>query len=344
VKIGTLTLENKTILAPLAGITNLPFRLIAKEQGCALVCSEMISAYGLVRNSRKTVQMLASSPEEKPLSIQLFGADPDVMAEAAAMVEASGADVLDINFGCSVKKIIKIDAGAALMREPARAEALIKSVRSAVKIPFTIKIRTGWEKSGKQALHLAEVAEACGVDAIAVHPRTATQGFGGTAYWPLIAAVKQRVSIPVIGNGDIWSADDALNMIEETGCDFIMIGRGAIGNPWIFREVLARLDGRLLPPADLALRFDTMQRYLAATVEYFGEKQACFMMRSRLCWFVKGLPYSSKFREAIKQISSQRQALTLMQSYRDSIQAEEDLPDRGAADAGGGMRQATLQS
>lgn len=330
-KIGTLTLENKTILAPLAGITNLPFRLIAKEQGCALVCSEMISAYGLVRNSRKTVQMLASSPEEKPLSIQLFGVEPDVMAEAAAMVEASGADVLDINFGCSVKKIIKIDAGAALMREPAAAEALIKSVRSAVKIPFTIKIRTGWEKSGKQALHLAEVAEACGVDAIAVHPRTATQGFGGTADWPLIAAVKQRVSIPVIGNGDIWTADDALNMIEETGCDFIMIGRGAIGNPWIFREVQARLDGRSLPPADLALRFDTMQRYLAATVEYFGEKQACFMMRSRLGWFVKGLPYSSKFREAIKQISSQRQALTLMQSYRDSIQAEEDLPDRGAA-------------
>ena len=330
-KIGTLTLENKTILAPLAGITNLPFRLIAKEQGCALVCSEMISAYGLVRNSRKTVQMLASSPEEKPLSIQLFGVEPDVMAAAAAMVEASGADVLDINFGCSVKKIIKIDAGAALMREPAAAEALIKSVRSAVKIPFTIKIRTGWEKSGKQALHLAEVAEACGVDASAVHPRTATQGFGGTADWPLIAAVIQRVSIPVIGNGDIWTADDALNMIEETGCDFIMIGRGAIGNPWIFREVQARLDGRSLPPADLALRFDTMQRYLAATVEYFGEKQACFMMRSRLGWFVKGLPHSSKFREAIKQISSQRQALTLMQSYRDSIQAEEDLPDRGAA-------------
>jgi len=329
VKIGTLTLENKTILAPLAGITNLPFRLIAKEQGCALVCSEMISAYGLVRNSKKTVQMLASSPAEKPLSIQLFGVEPDVMAEAATMVEASGADVLDINFGCSVKKIIKIDAGAALMRSPAAAEALIKAVRNAVKIPFTIKIRTGWEKSGKQALHLAEVAEACGVDAIAVHPRTATQGFGGTADWPLIGAVKQRVSIPVIGNGDIWTAADALNMIEETGCDFIMIGRGAIGNPWIFREVQARLDGRSLPPADLALRFDTMQRYLAATVEYFGEKQACFMMRSRLGWFVKGLPYSSKFREAIKQISSQKQALALMQSYRDSIQAEEDLPDGG---------------
>jgi tRNA-dihydrouridine synthase B len=338
VKIGTLTLENKTILAPLAGITNLPFRLIVKEQGCALVCSEMISAYGLVRNSRKTVQMLASAPEEKPLSIQLFGADPDVMAAAAAMVEASGADVLDINFGCSVKKIIKIAAGAALMREPETAEALIKSVRRAVKIPLTIKIRTGWEKSGKQALHLAEVAEACGVDAIALHPRTATQGFGGTADWPLIAAVKQKVSIPVIGNGDIWTADDARNMIEETGCDFIMIGRGAIGNPWIFREVQARLNGRSLPPADLALRFDTMQRYLAATVEYFGEKQACFMMRSRLGWFVKGLPYSSKFREAIKQISSQRQALTLMQSYRDSIWAEEDLFDRGGTDVGVSMR------
>ena len=241
--IGRLILENQTILAPLAGITNLPFRLIARRAGCALVCSEMISANGLVRNSPKTIRMLASTPAEKPLAIQIFGSEPAMMAEAAAMVASSGADIVDINFGCSVKKIVKTGAGVALMRELPQATALIRAVRRAVEIPFTIKIRSGWEKSGQQAFELARVAQECGVDAIAVHPRTASQGFGGEADWPLIAAIKKTVSIPVIGNGDIFCADDALRMLMETGCDFVMIGRAAVGNPWIFKQVDARLKG-----------------------------------------------------------------------------------------------------
>jgi nifR3 family TIM-barrel protein len=242
-QIGSLTLENNTILAPLAGITNLPFRLLAKEAGCGMVCSEMISSHGLVYKSEKTLKMLDSTPEEKPLSIQLFGAKPDIMAEAAAIVESSGADVVDINFGCSVRKIIKTGSGAALMRTPELAEDLLKAVRRAIRIPLTIKIRSGWDASGEQALHISKVAENCGVDAVAVHPRTAGQLFGGRADWSIIAAVKTNVSIPVIGNGDIMSAADAVRMLDETGCDGVMIGRKAIGNPYIFSSVRARISG-----------------------------------------------------------------------------------------------------
>ena len=187
-QIGSVALKNKTILAPLAGITNLPFRLLAKEAGCALVCSEMASAHGLVNKSTKTEQLLDSLPEEKPLSVQIFGSDPQIMAEAARLVESFGADIIDINFGCSVKKIVKSGSGVALMRMPKTAEAVIKAVRNAVRIPLTIKLRTGWDPTGNQAFEISEIAQACGVDAIASHPRTATQGFSGNADWTIIAA------------------------------------------------------------------------------------------------------------------------------------------------------------
>jgi len=320
-KIGSLFLDNSTILAPLAGITNLPFRLIAKEAGCGLVCSEMISANGLVHGSKKTLQMLDTIPEEKPLSVQIFGADPSIMAEAAKIVESSGASLLDINFGCSVKKVIKTGAGVVLMKEPERAESLLKAVRKSVTIPVTIKIRTGWDKSGIHAFRIAEIAEACGVDAIAVHPRTASQGFRGKADWSIITSVKKIVSIPVIGNGDIITPDDAVKIQNETGCDGIMIGRAAIGNPWIFAQVLARFRGNESFSVDFAHRFEVMSRYVHESVKYFGEKQACLMMRSRLGWFVKGLKCSSKFRESIKQISSENEATDLLKSYMKFLSA-----------------------
>jgi len=315
-QIGPVTLENNVILAPLAGITNLPFRLLAKEAGCGLVCSEMISSHGLVYKSEKTLKMLDSTPEEKPLSVQLFGAKPDIMAEAAAIVEASGADIVDINFGCSVRKIIRTGSGAALMRTPDLAEDLLKAVRRAVRTAMTIKIRTGWDTSGRQALNIARIAENCGVDAVAVHPRTAAQLFGGRADWSIIAAVKKTVSIPVIGNGDIMSADDAIRMLDETGCDAVMIGRKAIGNPEIFAQVVARINGCKEVAEDHACRFDRMIRYLKASVEYLGEAQACRMMRSRLGWFAKGMPNSSRFREAIKHLSSEKEGIELISAYR----------------------------
>lgn len=321
-KIGTVTLDNNVILAPLAGITNLPFRLMAKEAGCGLVCSEMVSSHGLVYKSGKTARLLNSVPQEKPLSAQIFGSDPDIMAEAAAMVEGMGADILDINFGCAVRKVVKTGSGVALMRTPHKAGALLKAVRNAIRIPLTIKIRSGWDASGEQALNIARIAEDCGVDAIAVHPRTAKQLFGGRADWSLIAAIKEKLSIPVIGNGDIFSAQDALNMLAETGCDAIMIGRKAIGNPGIFSQVLARINGDKNVAEDLAGRFDTMIHYLKASVEYLGEETACRMMRSRLGWFTKGMRNSSKFRESIKHLSSEKQGVELINAFRNSLKRD----------------------
>ena len=324
-QIGSLTLENNTILAPLAGITNLPFRLLAKEAGCGLVCSEMISSHGLVYKSEKTQRMLDSTPEEKPLSVQLFGANPDIMAEAAAIVESSGADVVDINFGCSVRKIIKTGSGAALMRTPDLAADLLKAVRRAIRIPLTIKIRSGWDASGVQACNISRIAEHCGVDAVAVHPRTAGQLFGGRADWSIIAAVKARVSIPVIGNGDIMTAGDAVRMLDETGCNGVMIGRKAIGNPAIFSRVVARINGKEDVAEDIARRFDLMIRYLKASVKYIGEEQACRMMRSRLGWFTKGMHKSSQFREAIKHLSSESEGVELINAYHAQLQKSERL-------------------
>ena len=318
-QIGSLTLKNNTILAPLAGITNLPFRLLAKEAGCALVCSEMISSHGLVYKSEKTAKMLDSAPEEKPFSVQLFGARPDIMAEAATIVESSGAEVVDINFGCSVRKIIKTGSGAALMRTPDLAQDLLKAVRRAIRIPLTIKIRSGWDASGEQAVHISRIAENCGVDAIAVHPRTAGQLFGGRADWSIIAAVKAKVSLPVIGNGDIKSAGDAERMLAETGCDGVMIGRKAIGDPDIFSRVVARINGEEEVDEGFGRRFDLMSRYLRTSVKYIGEEQACRMMRSRLGWFTKGMHKSSQFREAIKQLSSEAEGIELINAYQNEL-------------------------
>jgi nifR3 family TIM-barrel protein len=317
--IGSVKLDNPMILAPLAGISNLPFRLLAKKEGCALVSSEMISSNGLVHKSDKTLKMLGSVPDEKPLSIQIFGAEPSIMAEAATIVEASGADILDINFGCTVKKIIKTGAGVSLMQTPKIAEALLKAVRQSITIPLTIKIRTGWDPTGSQALQIAKIAQTCGADAIAIHPRTATQGFRGKADWSVISAVKQAVALPVIGNGDIVRPADAVIMQKTTGCDGVMIGRAAIGNPWIFSQCLASLHGENITAVDLDQRFEVMKHYVRASVEYIGEKVACRMMRSRLGWFVKGLRFSSKFRESIKHLSSEREAIELIETYREVL-------------------------
>lgn len=318
--IGPIHIEPATVLAPLAGITNLPLRLLAKEAGCGLVCSEMVSSHGLVYGSDKTMSLLKSTPAEKPLSVQLFGSDWAVMAEAAQRVALAGADIVDINFGCSVKKILKSGSGAALMRDPAKAETLLKAVREAITIPLTIKIRSGWDASGQQALDLARIAEACGVDAVAVHPRTARQGFGGHADWPLITRIKQATRIPIIGNGDITTAQEAIKMQHLTGCDAMMVGRAAIGNPAIFTQIKDLLAGHPAREIDLPARIAMMQRYLKASVGYLGEKKACYMMRSRLGWFAKGLPQAGRFRHAICHIESEAAANALIADYAQTIE------------------------
>jgi len=318
-KIGSVTIPDKTVMAPMAGITNLPFRLMVKEAGCGLVCSEMISANGLIYESQKTIQLMDSVPSEKPLSVQLFGAVPEIMARAAEIIENSGADILDINFGCSVRKIVKSGSGVALMRAPVTAEAVLTAVRKSIRIPLTIKIRSGWDSTGDQAVEISRIAENCGVDAIIVHPRTAGQGFKGHSDWSLIEKIKKNLSIPVIGNGDIACAEDAIRMFETTGCDGIMIGREAIGNPLIFSQVAARLKGEPEPVYDIPSRFRIMKRYLDDSITYIGETHACRIMRSRLCWFVKGLPDAGKFRESINKLSSRQEAIELIGAYQENL-------------------------
>ena len=313
--IGPLHLENPVILAPLAGITNLPFRLLAKEAGCGLVCSEMVSADGLVHGARNAFDLLRSLPAEKPLAVQLFGSDPVVMAEAAAIVEGSGADLLDINFGCAVKKVIKTGSGAALMRTPQRAEALLRAVRHAVRIPLTIKIRSGWDGSGRQALALGEIAEACGVNAVTLHPRTASQKFSGRADWEVIATLKRHLSIPVIGNGDITCAEEAARMLSETGCDAVMVGRRAIGYPRIFTEIGLRLHGEVAPADTIANRLKVLRRYTQLTVECFGRENATRLLRRRLGWFVKGMRNGAVLRCAAGKITCMDQAYEVIEAF-----------------------------
>ena len=313
--IGPLHLENPVILAPLAGITNLPFRLLAKEAGCGLVCSEMVSADGLVHGAPNAFDLLRSLPAEKPFAVQLFGSDPAVMAEAAAIVESSGADLLDINFGCAVKKVIKTGSGAALMRTPQRAEALLRAVRRAVRIPLTIKIRSGWNGSGQQALALGEIAEGCGVNAVTVHPRTASQKFSGRADWGIIATLKRHLSIPVIGNGDIACPDDAARMLSETGCDAVMVGRQAIGYPRIFTEIGLRLRGEAVPADTIANRLKVLRRYTQLTVDCFGPETATRLIRRRLGWFVKGMRNGAVLRCSAGHITCMDQAYEVIEAF-----------------------------
>jgi tRNA-dihydrouridine synthase B len=326
--IGAIELRMPTVFAPLAGISNLPLRLLAKESGCGLVCSEMVSAYGLAYGSAKTMDLLDSTPQEKPLSVQIFGSDPAIMAAAAEKVVGSGADLVDINFGCSVRKILKSGSGAALMREPRKAADVIQAVRTVIRVPLTVKMRSGWDPSGDQALELARIAQDSGADAVTVHPRTARQGFGGHADWSLIGRIKTALQIPVIGNGDIVEAVDAARMMAETGCDAVMVGRSAMANPLIFSQIEDLLTGRPLRQASSRDRIALMTRYLDSSVEFIGEKRACFMMRSRLAWFAKGLPQAGRFRRSIRLVSSHAEARRHIEAYSESLrQLQERNPD-----------------
>ncbi len=313
--IGTLNINTPTVLAPLAGYTHLPFRLLVKELGCGMVCSEMISAKGLLYGSAKTEQMIVTCKEEKPLSIQIFGTEPSVMAEAARMAEVAGASVADINFGCWVRKVIKTGAGGGLMKTPDLAEAIIKAVRQAITIPLTLKIRSGWEPDGIQALKIAQIAADCGADAVAIHPRTVQQGFKGLADWSIIKKIKKAIAIPVIGNGDILTPEDAIRMFDLTGCDAVMIGRAALANPLIFTQVHNLMQGKEAEPMDSRRRIALMKRLVELHVGHFGEKRACRILRGRLGWFVKGLPNSSKFRESVSQITTRTQVMTHIDVY-----------------------------
>ncbi|MFO7783635.1 MAG: tRNA dihydrouridine synthase DusB [Thermodesulfobacteriota bacterium] len=321
-EIGTVTLENRLAMAPMAGITNLPFRILVRRLGAALVTTEMVSAVGLTMGHPRTRNYLRSWHQEKPLSVQIFGSAPDGMARAAQIAVEAGADIVDINMGCPVRKVAKTGAGAALLDHPDRVAAIVKAVRLACPVPLTAKIRSGWSPDRPAGLRVARVIEDCGADALTVHPRFATQRYSGRADWSLIREIKEAVGIPVLGNGDVFQAKDALRMREETGCDGVMIGRGAVGNPWIFRQVLDLEAG--LPPGEPSLeerRSHILEHYrlLASTV---GEQRAPYMMRGLLLRYTKGLRHSSSFRGRITRIKDFESLSALMDDYFDLLERE----------------------
>ncbi len=320
-QIGSLKLKNRLIMAPLSGITNLPFRRIVKRLGAGLVTTEMVSAMGLARQQEKTLRYLKSDPEERPLSVQIFGVDPQVMAEAAQIVVDAGADLVDINMGCPARKVVKTGAGGALLRSPDRVRDIVSAVRSVCSVPLTVKTRAGWSPDQHQPAvwDIARMIEDCGADAITVHPRFVTQRFSGTADWEIISQIKSKVRIPVIGNGDVWSPSIALDMMRQTRCDGVMIGRGALGNPWIFREILdldKGLDPRL---PELWERREVILSHFSLLTDLIGEKRAAKIMRGLLLWYTKGLPCSSRFRGAFTDIHDLDTLITAMDAYFASL-------------------------
>jgi tRNA-dihydrouridine synthase B len=314
------SIQGKALLAPLAGITNLPFRLIARHFGCDLCVTEMISANGLIRESAKTIEYLKTCPEDQPLGVQLFGADPDIMAQAAVIVAEHHPDLIDINMGCPVRKVVKTGSGAMLMKDPLLAGRIIAAVVKSVSFLVTVKIRAGWSRSTVNAAEMARVAEDAGAAAIIVHGRTADQGFSGHADWDVIAQVKSAVKIPIIGNGDIWQPQDALRMRNATGCDAVMVGRGALGNPWIFQginQLFAGVSDRCRP--SLSERRAIIKKHWEMETEIYGQPLANRTFRKHLLWYTKGLTGSGRFRETVGKMTDSSAMLSELDRYFETL-------------------------
>lgn len=303
--IGNVTLENNLILAPMAGVTDLPFRLLCKQQGAGLLCMEMVSAKAIYFHNKNTKELMKIDPREYPVSLQLFGSDADIISEMAKRIEDKPFSILDINMGCPVPKVVNNKEGSALMTQPKLVEEILTKTVKAIKKPVTVKIRKGFDDNHVNAVEIAKIAESCGVSAIAVHGRTREQYYSGKADWDIIAQVKDAVSIPVIGNGDVTSPQSAAAMLAQTGCDGIMIGRGVQGNPWIFREILAYLErGEEIPrPTEEEMR-DVILRHAALQLECKGQYIGIREMRKHVSWYTKGYPGSAKLRGEINALEN----------------------------------------
>jgi len=304
VRIGAAVLENPVVAAPMAGITDKAFRLLAREMGCALTFTEMISAQALLAGSRKTMAML-DIEGESPVAVQLFGSRPGDLARAARLAAAAGADIIDLNMGCPTPKIVKNGEGAALMRDPRLAGEIVAAVADAVPLPVTVKMRRGWDADSPDAVEVAGVAAEAGAAAVTVHGRYRVEFYSGRADWGIIRAVKEAVDIPVIGNGDVWTSADARRMLDETGCDGVMIGRAARGYPWIFRETVHYLaTGRQSPPPSGAERVAMALRHLDLLIRYKGEETAVLQMRKHASWYTRGLPHAARLRERLQKAAT----------------------------------------
>ncbi len=319
-KIGSVELANPVILAPMAGVTDPPFRKIAGRYRPGLICGEMVSAMAMHYNSKKTKELIGVDRAVRPVSIQIFGSDPEVMAEAARTIEGYGADIIDLNMGCPVPKVVKNGEGAALLNNLPLARRIIESVVAAVRVPVTVKCRLGWDREHLAAVELAEIGENSGAAMIAVHGRTREQYYHGRADWEGIASVKQRVSIPVIGNGDVDSPQAAKAMLELTQCDGVMIGQGAMGRPWLLGQAVAYLEkGILIPEPSWEEQFGLIQEHIRLQVEYIGEERGIKEMRKHLAWYFKGLPGASRIRDKVNHITSLEALQVALRAYQETL-------------------------
>lgn len=315
-KIGNLELNNTVFLAPMAGVTDLPFRVLCKEMGCGLVYSEMVSAKGILYGSENTEKLLTVEEKEHPVAVQLFGSDPELLGAMAKKIEAYPIDIIDVNMGCPAPKIVKNGEGSALMKNPKKVGEIVKAIVSSQSKPVTIKFRKGFDESCVNAVEIAKIAEANGASAVAVHGRTREQYYSGKADWDIIRQVKNAVNIPVIGNGDVFSPQDAKALFDTTGCDAIMIGRGAQGNPWIFQRTAHFLaTGELLPDPTAAEKAQTALRHARMLIAYKGEYIGVREMRKHISWYMKGLKGAAELRGQINKAQDYKSMEELMRGY-----------------------------
>lgn len=304
-KIGSVTLDNNILLAPMAGVTDLPFRLLCREQGVGLVCMEMISAKAILYKNKNTESLLTIHPQEGPVSLQLFGSDPKILSEMAKRIEERPFAILDINMGCPVPKVVGNGEGSALMKQPKLVEEIVTAVVKAVRKPVTVKIRKGFNDTCVNAVEIARIAEGCGAAAVMIHGRTREQYYAGEADWEIIADVKDKLSIPVIGNGDVTDGVSAAAILQQTGCDGVMVGRAARGNPWIFRQIAAYLqNGTVLARPEKDEIRETILRHAGLQLEYKGEYTGIREMRKHVSWYTAGMPDSARLRRSVNMVES----------------------------------------
>lgn len=302
--IGNVSLDNRVFLSPMAGVTDLPFRLICKQKGCGMLYTEMINAKALCYNDENTKKMTKIEDEEHPIAIQIFGSEPEYMGRAAEILNSHPNEILDINMGCPAPKVIKNGDGSALMKNPKLAEEVMRAVVENSKKPVTLKIRKGWDDNSVNAVEIAKIAEQAGISAVAIHGRTRDQYYSGKADWDIIKEIKDSISIPVIGNGDVFEIEDAINMLEKTNCDAIMIGRGAQGNPWIFKRINHYMQtGEILPNPTAEEKINTAIEHMKLAVAEHGEYVAVREMRKHIGWYIKGLKNSARFRDEINKLT-----------------------------------------